>query len=163
MSHLFTIFRFFIFIVVFFTILVACDDEKIFESNVAIPPKGWHRDELARFSVEISDTISPCNVYINIRNTNKYKYMDFWLFVTTSSPSGGVERDTIKIQLANHRGKWLGHGLGSKFDNRIFLRRNVIFPTSGTYIYEYEQAMRDEVVIGIDDIGLRIERVNIEN
>ena len=139
-------------------VLCSCDPEMIYESNIDIPAEGWRHTEHARFEVDITDSISPCNIYINLRNNINYKYMDFWLFVDIYSPSGFAERDTVKFILADHRGKWLGNGLGSKFDTRIFLRGNVRFPIAGKYVFEYEHAMRDEQLTGIEDIGLRIER-----
>jgi len=138
--------------------LGACDANRIYESNVGIPVEGWRHAELARFEVEIADTLQACNIYINVRNNSDYKYMDFWLFVNVYSPMGLMERDTVKIMLADHRGKWLGHGLGNKFDTRRVFRKDVRFPMSGKYIFEYEQGMRDEPLMGIEDIGLRIER-----
>jgi gliding motility-associated lipoprotein GldH len=140
-------------------VLCSCDPGKIYESNVKIPVEGWQYTDHARFEVEITDTISPCNVYINVRNNINYKYMELWLFVDVYTPLGTVERDTAKIMLADHRGKWLGHGRGSKFDTRMFFRKNVRFPATGKYVFEYEQATRDELLTGIDDIGLRIERI----
>ena len=137
----------------------SCDPDRIYESNVAIPAEGWRRTEPVSFEVEITDTVSTCNIYINVRNNNNYKYMDLWLFVDIHSPTGIVERDTTRILLADHRGKWLGHGLGSKYDTRIFLRRNVRFAVAGKYIFEYVHGMRDEPLTGIDDTGLRIEKV----
>ena len=142
--------------------LCACDADKIYENNVAIPSEGWRRAELARFEVDIADTVSLCNVYINVRNNSKYKHSVLWLFVDVHSPLGATERDTVKITLADHRGKWLGHGLGSKFDTRLLFRKNIRFPSSGKYVFEYEQATRDEPLIGIDDVGLRIEKVKIK-
>lgn len=140
----------------------ACDAGRIYEDNVKISPEGWKRVERARFEVEITDTIHPCNIYINVRNNSNYKYMDLWLFVDVHSPSGMVAGDTVNIMLADHRGKWLGHGLGSKFDTRLIFRKNLRFPASGKYVFEYEQAMRDEPLSGIDDIGLRIEKHTIK-
>jgi len=138
--------------------LGGCDSGRIYESNVKIPDEGWQRAELARFEVEIADTLQSCNIYINVRNNSSYKYMDFWLFVNVHSPMGLMERDTIRIMLADHRGKWLGGGLGSKFDTRMVFRKDVRFPMSGKFVFEYEQGMRDEPLIGIEDIGIRIER-----
>jgi len=138
--------------------LWACDPDKIYESNLKIPDEGWHRANHARFEAEITDTISPCHIYINVRNNSDYKYMELWLFVDVYTPALTVTRDTVKIMLADHRGKWLGHGLGRKFDTRMVFRKNVQFPASGKYVFVYEQATRDESLIGIDDIGLRIER-----
>ena len=149
----------FLFTVLAILCMFACDPDRIYESNINIPNNGWHRTQRAQFEVEITDTTNLCNVYINVRNNNDYKYMELWLFVDVYSPLVTVERDTAKIILADHRGKWLGHGLGSKFDSRLLFRKNVRFPASGTYVFEYEQAMRDEPLIGINDIGLRIEKV----
>jgi gliding motility-associated lipoprotein GldH len=139
----------------------ACDPARIYESNVKIAGNGWHRSEIVRFETEITDIDIPYNIYINVRNNTDYKYMELWLFVDVHSPSGVIERDTAKVMLADHRGKWLGKGLGSKFDTRLFFRKNVRFPEAGKYIFEYEQATRDETLPGIDDIGLRIEKANI--
>ena len=84
--------------------------------------------------------------------------MDFWLFVDVHSPTGMVAIDTINMMMADYRGKWQGHGLGSKFDTRMIFRKNMRFPASGKYVFEYEQAMRDELLTGIEDLGLRIEK-----
>ena len=140
----------------------ACDSGKIYENNVALLSEGWRRADRVRFEVEIADTLQPCNVYINVRNNIHFKNMDFWLFVDVQLPTGRVVRDTVKIMLADHRGKWLGHGLGSKFDSRLVYRKNLRFPVSGKYVFEYEQAMRDEPLSGIEDIGLRIEKYIIK-
>ena len=150
--------RRFIFNLLIILCLCACDPAKVYESNIKIPASGWSRNDIARFEVDIPDVMSSYNLYINVRNNNNYKYSDFWLFVDTHSPTGVVERDTVRIILADHRGKWLGHGLGSKFDTRLFLKQNIRFPVVGTYIIEYEQGMRDEPLTGIEDVGLRIEK-----
>ena len=150
----FSFFMFFVCLTLF-----SCDTAKIYENNITVSEQGWRSAEPAMFEVEITDTETPCNVYINVRNNNNYKYMDLWLFVDIYSPLGYIERDTIKIMLADHRGKWLGHGLGSKYDSRIFLRRNFRFPVTGKYIFKYEQGMRDEPLLGIDDVGLRVEKI----
>lgn len=138
-------------------ILCSCDPSRIYEDNFRIPDNEWRRAERARFEVEITDTVSSCNMYINVRNNSQYKYMELWLFVDSYLPKGSVVRDTVKIMLADHYGKWLGHGLGDKYDSRILFRRNIHFPDPGTYVFEYEQATRDEPLIGIEDVGLRIE------
>jgi len=140
--------------------LWACDPDRIYENNVKIPEGNWLCSDRKCFEVDITDTISLCNIYINIRNNSNYKYMDLWLFVDVFSPVGTVERDTVKIMIADHRGKWMGHGLGDKFDLRMVFRKNVLFPATGKYIFVYEHAMRDEPLTGIDDTGLRIEKAS---
>lgn len=128
--------------------LFSCDPDMVYENNVRIPDGEWRRAERVKFEAEIADTVAGYNVLINVRNNSDYKYMELWLFVDSRSPSGNVRRDTVKIMLADHRGKWLGNGLGDKHDNRIMFRKNTGFPEPGTYVFEYEQAMRDEPLIG---------------
>ena len=55
-------------------------------------------------------------------------------------------------------GKWIGKSSGSMRDLTIPLNENLLFPLSGSYHFEIEQAMRDPVLKGISDIGLYIEK-----
>jgi gliding motility-associated lipoprotein GldH len=68
-------------------------------------------------------------------------------------PDGRASRDTVEIFLADKEGKWLGEGSGNIYDNRVLFKRNVIFPLSGTYRFEVEQAMRQESLPEIMDVG----------
>lgn len=138
----------------------ACDDRKIFEDNVRIAPDGWKQSEIARFETTIDEhnLAHECNIYVNVRNNSRYKWMELWLFVNVYAPSGSKQRDTLKIQIADHHGKWLGNGLGDQFDNRMLFQQKIRFPEAGKYIFEYEHGMRDEPLMGIEDIGLRIEK-----
>ncbi len=148
--------------VVFLLCLISCDSDRVYESNVKIPDHSWYRLEKARFQVEITDTISVYNLYVNIRNNSEYRWSNLWLFVNVQSPAGVVQRDTLQIVIADQYGKWTGNGLGDKYDNRMLFGKNVYFPASGTYTFEYEQAMREDPVIGIEDVGLRVEKaVNV--
>jgi gliding motility-associated lipoprotein GldH len=52
----------------------------------------------------------------------------------------------------------MGKGSGSMRSCNIILNRNLRFPLKGTYHFEIEQAMRDNILNGITDIGLRIEK-----
>jgi gliding motility-associated lipoprotein GldH len=48
--------------------------------------------------------------------------------------------------------------MGDIWDNQILWKPNVKFPVAGKYIFEFEQAMREEQVQFIMDMGLRIEK-----
>lgn len=111
-----------------------------------------------KFSVDIQDTISSHNLYINIRNASKYQFNNLFLFVTTRSPKGLI-KDTVELTLADAKGRWLGNGLGDVWDHQIPYKTNVRFPFRGTYTFELEQAMRNTKLPNIMDAGIRIEKV----
>lgn len=140
--------------------LASCDRKKVYESYRELHPKGWNKDSLAVFNVQLTDTTNIHNLYINIRNKGTYPYSNLYLFLTVGSPDGTSLTDTIEVTLADPSGKWKGSGIGSLFDNQILYKSGVFFPHSGNYSFTLKQGMRDNLLEGIRDIGIRIERAN---
>ena len=64
--------------------------------------------------------------------------------------------------LADNQGKWMGKGIGDLYDYQFRFKELVLFPVKGEYSFEIEQAMRDEVLPYVTDIGIRIEKVSGE-
>ena len=60
--------------------------------------------------------------------------------------------------LADEKGRWMGDGMGDLWDNRILFKKDFVFPHSGHYRFELEQAMRMDPLPGILDAGIRIEQ-----
>jgi gliding motility-associated lipoprotein GldH len=48
--------------------------------------------------------------------------------------------------------------MGDIWDNRILFKRNFLFPESGTWHFELQQAMRVSPLPQIMDVGMRIEK-----
>lgn len=139
-------------------IITACDQSLVFEAHRALPLEGWHYKEKVVFEAPINDTTSLHNLYIDVRNTTDYGFSNFFLFLDIQFPDGKTLRDTIECILADRTGKWTGKGFGKIRSNRFLFRTDVWFPEQGTYVFKMEQAMRTEVLEGISDMGLRIER-----
>lgn len=136
----------------------SCNDDRIFEENIAIPESGWDTSNVISFNVEIKDPSTPANFYVNVRNADGYPYSNLFLFVKTRFPNGKQSNDTLECTLADDNGKWIGKGIGDIYDNRIPFKRNVRFPIAGIYTFEIQQGMRVSSVPLIMDIGLRIEK-----
>ena len=138
--------------------LTACDRTVVFEKNIVIPDNKWEIKNSVALDVEIKDTTSLNNIYINIRNAGGYPYSNLYLFMNTTTPNGEESRDTVELTLADTQGRWLGDGSGDIWDNRILLKRNFRFPHKGTYHFELQQAMRINPLPQIMDVGMRIEK-----
>ena len=136
----------------------SCDRNRLFDQNKEIFNHTWKRAQVIHLEVDITDTITKNNFYINLRNGNKYAYNNIFLFVTSRLPNGHTNRDTMEILLADAQGKWLGKKTGDIIDNRVPIKRGVVFPMSGKYSFDIEQGMRDENLKDIYDVGLRIEK-----
>jgi len=138
--------------------LTSCDTGVIFEKNIKLDDNRWYQNNIIRLETEISDTISPVNIYINVRNAGGYQFSNLFVFLTTTLPDNRQSRDTIELVLADESGKWKGDGLGDIWDNRILFKKNFRFPQTGKYTFELEQAMRVDPLPQIMDAGIRIEK-----
>ena len=147
----------FIALVILLLLLNSCSDNSIYDHNERVS-KPWDAVQKAEFEFDIQDTLSAFDYYINIRNTTNYKYSNLFLFIRTDFPDGRYSVDTAEIFLADIKGKWLGSGFGETKDSQILFRKRGRFPMKGNYKITFEQAMRDTKLIGIDAVGIRIEK-----
>ena len=137
---------------------VSCDSKRIFEENKEITGSAWNKNNAVSFSLNVSDTITPQNVYVNIRQNGQYENSNLYLFINVISPAHDTLRDTVNCLLANSKGEWLGSGLGDLYSNQILYKKNIRFPHTGNYVFQIEQAMRTDILKNVEDIGIRIER-----
>lgn len=138
--------------------LSACDDTMVFEENKAIPSGHWPSTDAVIFDVVINDTIQRHDMFVNVRNGDAYAYSNLYLFVEINFPNGKRSVDTLECFLADPSGRWYGSGLGDMYDNRFLFKQNKSFPLPGQYRVSIQQAMRDDVLKEIYDIGFRVAR-----
>jgi len=149
-----------IFIFSAFLFFVSCDRSKVFDLYLELDSQGWDVTDTIGFEVEIdSQEIGLYNTFIGLRNNNDYLYANIFFFVNVEFPSGIHITDTLQYILAAPDGKWLGSGVGEIKYNLLKFKENEPMQ-SGLYKYKIVHGMRDDVLIGIEDIGLRIERSN---
>ncbi len=141
-------------------LLTSCDMSRVFDENKEIPNAIWNRHNIISLKVNITDTLSRNKIFINIRHGGLYEKSNMYLFINIIDPSGNKLRDTVNCILADDKGKWYGSGLGDIFSCQILYKNNVSFPNSGNYTFELEQAMRMDNLKNVEDIGIRIEKIN---
>lgn len=136
-----------------------CERGIIYESYHKLEEAQWHQDSTLLFSPHIESITDPVDIDIRIRNSNNYMYSNLWLFIKTETPSGKTYKDTVEVPMADHKGKWLGKGLGDTFELNYPYKLNRQLPDTGVYKIEVTQGMRSEqgYIEGIRDIGLRID------
>jgi gliding motility-associated lipoprotein GldH len=145
-------------------VFLGCKKEVVLvDKYIEIPKGNWAIENSVNIEFDIIDTTSKNNFYITLRNTEEYKYSNLYLFVTTLFPNQKTSADTIGVSLADASGRWLGKGDGFIFDNEIVVNRILYnyqkkFPLQGHYKITLQQAMRDSVLTGVIDAGVRIEK-----
>ena len=147
-----------VFIVI--TIFSACSKSYFFQSEVDIPDGVWSSEKVAIFEPEITDTSKHYSIILSVLNTEDYRYSNIWFFITTKSPEGAVQKDTVQYLMAEETGKWLGKKKGDNYEQLLYFKNLVHFPKKGKYTFEIQQGMRDVKLKGITKVGILFEEIN---
>jgi gliding motility-associated lipoprotein GldH len=140
------------------TCLISCDDDRIFEDNTPVENNVWKVNAPIVYNVNITDTLTPCSFYFNIRHADAYDFSNLYIFLKTQFPNGKFARDTVELLLQTPEGKWTGKGIGGISDNQIMFKKGLRFPLKGKYTFTIEQGMRMAELPHIIEVGMRIEK-----
>lgn len=145
--------------------LAACQENLVYSKFQAAPNGLWKDDQTLHFEITDLDSVQPYNLYINIRNDENYAFSNLFLITELENPDGNTVKDTLEYEMAKPTGEWLGSGMGSTKENKLWYKENVVFRDSGVYKVRISHAMRKngaaqgiQFLSGITDIGLQIEK-----
>ena len=140
-------------------LVASCDPGMVYDQYMTTENGNWKWNDVGVFEVEMSDTVSLHNIYLQIRHTADYPMSNLYMFVLLKGPSGKFLKDTVNMVLAAPDGSWTGKGTGKLRELRLLYRKQIRFDEPGTYSISLEQAMRKSD-LPVTDVGVRIERVN---
>ncbi len=153
-----------LFCLVFALVLVSCDSNRVFDTYKSVP-SSWHKDSIISFKVNPPDSTKAYNLFVNLRNTNDYKFNNLFLIVEMVFPHGKTIKDTLEYRMADPNGKLLGTGMSGVKENKLWYKEQVVFKETGAYTVNIQHAMRENGKVngvieldGITDIGFRIEK-----
>ncbi len=149
--------RFITLIGIFVLLFSSCDQQRLYEENKNIEGNTWYYKNLIPFDLQIKDTTKFYNVLVNVRVDADYKYSNIFMWVYATNPEKKSDKRRVEIKLADERGKWLGAGLGDIYDYQFPVLQKVKFPKSGFYRFELEQNMRDDTLLHVKSVGVRVE------
>jgi len=124
----------------------------------------WKQNEKIEFQIPQLDSLKTYNVFLNLRNSNEYPFNNIFLIVDMDFPHGRTITDTLEYRMAAPDGSWLGDGLGSVKESKLWYKEAIRFTEEGTYTLRVSQAVRNNGEVagvselkGITDVGYSIE------
>ena len=135
--------------------MASCNHDIVYDQYVSTDPEGWTWQDKKAFEVDITDTVSLHNIYIQVRHTLDYPMSNLYMFVRIEGPSGQTLSDTLNFILAHPDGKWIGSGVGKLKELSLLYRKHTVFAQPGIYRFELEQGMRSSE-LPVTNVGLRI-------
>lgn len=137
-------------------LLSSCNQGVLVQETTEIEQGQWAFQDVRRLSVDVSDTITSYDYHLLVRHGGQYAWQNLILYFKTYRPDNTFSIDTLNCTLAQPDGTWMGKGLGDILDNRILFKINQRFRTPGTYMFEFQHAMRPDTVMEVYDIGILI-------
>lgn len=143
---------------------MSCNNDSIYSEYKTLPEAKWHKDSIVSFKIHPPDTLQPYNLYVNLRNTHKYRYNNLFLIVELNFPHGKTLKDTLEYKMAKPNGELLGTGFSSIKENKLWYKEHVVFKEKGKYQVNIQQAMRENGKVngvvnleGVTDVGFSVE------
>ena len=157
--------RILLFFLIVSFVFVSCDSNRVFDEYKSVSNK-WNKDSIVSFKINPRDSINTYNLFVNLRNTNAYKYNNLFLIVEMVFPHGKTIKDTLEYRMAEPSGKLLGTGYTDVKENKLWYKEQVVFNETGEYTVNLQHAMRENGKVngvaeleGISDVGFRIENI----
>ena len=131
-------------------------DEKVLINNVG---QQWKKNDVQKFDFDINDAQNQKNMMFVVRNNNDYPYSNLRLIASIEYNKKNISTDTLNFVLAKPNGEWIGTGFGDTKEIIFQYKLNYKFPQNGNYSVKVVQAMRNNQLPGIEDIGIKIQNL----
>ncbi|MBS1916348.1 MAG: gliding motility lipoprotein GldH [Bacteroidetes bacterium] len=150
----------FLFLISYSLFLASCVPTiDVFEKDVAIPKQQWSSDFKPEISFSITDTVSLYNVYLVIRHTDAYNYNNIWVKATVQQPGDkSTKSEQYDLRLAANDKGWLGSAMDDIYEQRVLIQPQTKFSKAGSYQFTLEQVMREDPLLHVMNVGLRVEK-----
>lgn len=138
------------------TSLASCTTSTIYDSYAHTPLAGWEKNDTLTFNVPAMPHTASYSEQVGIRMTTAFPFTSISLIVEQRiMPRGKTLTDTIKCQITDSRGNFIGKGISSY--QYIYPLRSVDLHRGDSIHVSIRHNMKREILPGISDIGLKIE------
>lgn len=155
--------RFFVKILPILFVMSCTSKDVVFNESRSLD-ETWGAEETVGFHLPELDSLKHYNLFVTLRNTNNYKFNNIFLIVTMDFPHGKSVVDTLEYRMANPDGTWMGQGIGTIKESKLWYKEDVRFFEEGEYSVRITHAMRNNGEVegvknleGITDVGFTVE------
>lgn len=136
----------------------ACDRQIVYYSCRSLPIEGWRKEDTLRFEVVVPDSQTVYKLSVELRNRDNYPYQNIALSVCYDTPDSlSAPADSLLFTLTDAQGHWNGRGLNNLYTYQ-WDAGDVPIGKSGTYLFKLSPLFPDELLEGVNDVGIRLDR-----
>ena len=138
--------------------LLSCSRNEVFFDYLPIGSAGWLETDTLVFNPVIDDSLSTYNLFLEVRNDNRYAYQNLWLYIDGLQGADIVAPfpPPFEVLLANEFGKWHGKGFSIVYELSVPYLQGVRFSHAGEQRITIRHGMDNTPLVGIKSIGFRV-------
>ena len=137
--------------------LSSCGQSYFFDEKKEIQNSNWTYQDTLDFTVDVTDTLSIYNMYLDINHSTEYSFQNIYIRIHTKYPNGQRVTQQVPIDMMRKVGIWYGDCNSEVCDLRVTLLEDSFFNALGKHTLTIEQFMRKDPLEGINSMALRIE------
>lgn len=145
------------------TWLLSCHPVDLYERTTVIPGHSWKSSFKPSFDFTIQDTAAAYNVFLVLRHSDKYDFNNIYVNIGAKQPgTDSAQKVRYDLRLGSDAEGWLGTGMDDIYEHRILLTpkdQRFYFRKPGTYTFTVEQLMREDPLLHVLNVGIRIEKL----
>jgi gliding motility-associated lipoprotein GldH len=149
------------FLAFFVVILLSCNKNEEYYAFKHLSGGQWPRDSVIYIQFD-SLRLNPPDSYqvdIEIMHNKSYPYQDLWLLIGNNLQDSILQYDTLKCRVCDQYGKWLSSGGSGMHQLSVSYKKNLRAKDSvNTYRFFIRQFMKDDPLLGIERIGVKISK-----
>lgn len=137
---------------------ISCDKQEVYYHFHELKDAQWHQKDTLLFEIDstLFELNKPYNLSVEVSNNVNYPYQNIWFFMQSNIDTDSTYTDVSKeFQLANEFGKWNGSGFGSIYQSSLSFGK-IVFKEKRNYRIKLEHGMRDEPLVGIEKVGIKV-------
>ena len=132
----------------------------VFEKNIPIPKQQWESSFRPEIVFNVKDTVSSYNIYIVVRHSDAYNFNNMWVNATVQQPGDSARSQRFNLLLATNEKGWMGSAMDDIYEQRVLIQPQTKFLKPGDYHFTLEQVMREDPLLHVLSMGIRVEKAN---
>lgn len=138
----------------------ACDRQTLYHASQPLPSEGWKREDTLHFPVNVTDSQGVwLNFYVDLRHRSNYPYRNLALRIHCVGPDSMLRfDDSLQVEVAKPEGTWKGTGWGGLYLLEAPMGKWHA-DSVGVYTVNIWHNLTDSLLVGVNDIGIRLTSV----
>lgn len=146
-----------LYIIAALVFVASCETNVVYDTYRHVSLSGWERNDTLVFDFGPVETSGNYHEAIGLRIDNSYPFKDLTLIVEqTVLPKKVIRYDTLRCSLTDSRGTPSGDGISCYQYN--FILSDLNLERGDSVHVRLRHCMRREILPGISDLGLIVER-----